>query len=619
MKIRLTVTALAVAAAFPAFSQSAVTTDEATLATTFVTATRQAQRVDQVLASVEVITREEIERAGHSTLTDVLKRVSGVRVVTNGGPGANASVFVRGAESRHTLLLIDGLRVNSVNSGQPTLEAIPLAIIDRIEILRGPASALYGSDAIGGVIQIFTRRGETGFSPELFVGYGSYDTVNLGASVSGGHERVRYSLSAGRERTRGFNSKHDETFWYSTWGPSTSYDSDRDGFNNAYMSGSLSVGFRERDEIGINLFHTQGRNEYDVSRLLTEPRFNSRLDKQVSSVGIFMRNEITDIWTSTVRVGQSDDHLNNRPSAIERNRIRSRQQQFVWQHDVTLPLGSLMAAYEYVRSEAGGDTGYVEDSRRVHALLLGWSASIGDHSVQLNVRHDDNSQFGSKTTGMLGYGYRISPDWSVHGSIATAFNAPTFNQLYWPDSGFGGGNPALKPERALNRELGVRWDDGFQSVEVTYYNNRVRDMISGWPPQNLNQAKLEGFEIAYGTHLAGFDIRAGVDLINAKDRVSGNRLPRRARESAFVQIEHSVGRWDWGVDWYGERGRFENVANTVELGGYGVLDAYAHYRVAPDWRIEFRANNLLDKKYELSRGYATAGANAFVGVRYTPR
>jgi vitamin B12 transporter len=235
------------------------------------------------------------------------------------------------------------------------------------------------------------------------------------------------------------------------------------------------------------------------------------------------------------------------------------------------------------------------------------------------MRHDDNSQFGSKTTGLVSYGYQFTREWSAHGSVATAFNAPTFNQLYWPDTGFGGGNPDLKPEYALNREVGVRWDDGLRGIELTYYNNRVRDLIAGWPAENVNRARLEGVEIAYRASIAGFDVRAGVDFLNAKDEETGNRLPRRAREAAFVRLDRAAGAWNWGVDWRGERGRFENVSNSVELSGYGLVNAYAHYRLAPEWRLEMRANNVLDKKYEVSRGYATARANAFVGVRYTPR
>lgn len=577
-----------------------------------VTATRQAQRADEVMASVEVIDREMIERSGQSTLVDVLQSLSGVRLSSSGGAGSNASAFLRGAESRHTLLLIDGLRVGSATTGQPTLEAIPLAMVERIEVLRGPASALYGSEAIGGVIQIFTRRGASGFHPEVAVGYGTYDTLNASVALRGGAGRLSYSVTAGQDDTEGHNAKHDREYWTSRWG--SSYHPDKDGFRNRYFAASASLDLRERDRIGVNLFATDGRNDYD-----TNDYYESYLDKRVSSVGAYMVNQLTDGWTSTLRVGESRDKVRNHPDATNENRIDSNQQQFQWQHDVRLPLGTLMAAYEHTRAKVGGDTDYTVDSRRVNALLLGWSARIDAHSVQINARHDDNSQFGSKTTGMLAYGYRINPALSVHGSVATAFNAPTFNQLYWPDTGFGGGNPDLTPEHALSRELGLRWDDGTHHVELTYYNNRVRDLIAGWPPQNLNRARLEGLELAYEVGFGAYNLRAGADFLNAKDEETRNDLPRRARTAAFVRLDKMAGAWNWGVEWNGLGRRYDDPANQVRLAGYGVVNAYAHYALARDWRLEMRANNILDKDYELSRGYAASGANVFVGVRYAPR
>ncbi|MCL4759819.1 MAG: TonB-dependent receptor [Rhodocyclaceae bacterium] len=612
MKASPLAAAIAAALACPAVHVPAALAQESIGAPVVVTATRQKQRADEVIASIEVIDRETIERAGQSSLVDLLQSLTGVRIATSGGPGANASMFLRGAESRHTLLLVDGLRVGSATSGQATLEAIPLAMVERIEILRGPASALYGSEAIGGVIQIFTRRGREGLHPELFVGIGGYDTVNASASLNGGQGALRYSLSVGQDDSKGYSAKRNRPQWHSSWG--SSYHPDRDGFRNRYASASATVDLRERDRFGVHAFATDGRNHYD-----TNDYYRSYLDKQVDSAGAWLQNELGQGWTSTVRIGQSRDRLHNVTDDTNRNRIRSTQQQFQWQHDVRLPVGSLMAAYEYVRARVGGDTDYVVDKRDVHAFLLGWSGSFDAHSVQLNLRHDDNSQFGSKTTGMFGYGFRISPQWRVHASVATAFNAPTFNQLYWPDTGFGGGNPDLEPEHALNREIGLRWDDGTHHVELTYYNNRVRDLIAGWPPQNLNRARLEGIELAWQANLAGYDLRAGVDVLDAKDERSGNRLPRRAKLAGFARIERIADRWSWGVEWDGQGKRYEDTANTLELAGYGLIHAYAHYRLAPDWRVELRANNLLDKRYELSRGYATAGANLFAGIRYTPR
>lgn len=618
MKSRCSAVGIALAAFSPFASFSPLSAQAAPVPdtvgdTVVVTATRQAQRDSDVLSRVEVIERAEVERAGQSTLIDLLRARPGIRVVSNGGAGANSSVFLRGAEARHTLLLIDGMRVGSVSNGAPTLEAIPLGIIDRIEIVRGPASALYGSEAIGGVIQIFTRKGREGVHPELFVGYGSRNTLEASASVAGGVERLRYNLSVGQMRTDGFDAKRNPQQWLSSRGVS-SYHPDDDGFRNLYGTASISQGFRQRDEIGINVYGSKGRSRYD-----TNDYYDSYLDKRVDSVGIHMINQLAEGWTSTLRVGRSQDKLTNVPAATGRSRFDSTQTQFVWQHDVALPLGSLMAAYEYVRSDFDGTTAYTRDRRTVKAALLGWSARLGDHDVQVNVRHDDNTRFGERTTGLLAYGYRFDARWSVQGSIATAFNAPTFNQLYYPDSGSGGGNPDLKPEKALNREIGLRWSDGTRHAEATYFDNRVRDLISSWPPANVAKARLSGLELVYKTRVRGFDLSVGADWLKAEDETTGKRLPRRAGAAAFARFDRSQGAWQYGMEINGQRGRYDNATNTVSLGGYGLVDLYAHYAWSPDWRVEMRANNLLDKTYSLASGYATAGRTLFAGVRYMPR
>ncbi len=610
MTIRIRAAALAVAAAFPC--SAALASTDAVGETVVVTATRQQQRADEVLASVEVIDREQIERAGHSTLIDVLRSVPGLRVSSNGGAGANTSVFVRGAESRHTLLLIDGMRVGSATSGQPTMEAIPLEMIERIEILRGPASALYGSEAIGGVIQIFTRKGERGFQPELSAGYGSYGTRKFSAGVSGGVERARYSLRVGEDRTRGYDSR-----------PVPAHDPDKDGFHNRFLTASLAVGLREHDEVGLNLYRSDGRNWYDVNRT-----FDSYMDKRLDSFGAHLINEFAPGWRSTLRAGRSLDRSYNRATAAAPSRFNTRQTQASWQNDIDLPMGTLMAAFDYTKSEVDSTTRYRVNERTVKAWLLGWSAAIDAHSVQANVRRDDNSQFGGKTTGLLSYGYAFSPQWSVRGSIATAFNAPTFNQLYWPMTSLTSfhGNPNLKPERALNRELGLRWSGAIQSLDLTYFDNRVRDLVGSNPIHslrgqqiNIAEARLRGGELAYSVLFDALTLTAGVDYIDARNEQSGKRLQRRAPWSGFVRIDYSAGAWAYGVDVNGQSQRFDDAANTQRMGGYGLVDAYVHYRIDPDWRVELRANNIFDKHYELARGYATPGASYFVGVRYAPR
>lgn len=608
MKIRLSALFCACALAYPLVPAQA---DDAQLGHVVVTATRQAISADEALASVDVIDRDEITRAGNASLVQLLAGRPGVQVSSSGGPGANSSVYIRGANSGHTLLLIDGVRVGSATNGAPTLETIPLELIDRIEILRGPASALYGSDAIGGVIQVFTRKGREGFQPSVRAGIGTDGSRTLGATLAGGVERLRYSVSAGSERSDGIDAKPKST---------RGSDGDDDGFRNEYFSGSVSLGLRDADEIGLSVLHSDVRNWYDNA-----VAFDSYLDKRASSLGLHMRNQITRDWASTLRFGYGADESRNRADLNDRSTFETEQRQLTWQHDIAVGVGTLLAGYEYLEQEVDSTSTYDKTSRYTNSLLLGWSGQFDRHHLQINARHDEDSQFGSKTTGALAYGYRLTPEWRVHASIGTAFKAPTFNDLYFP----WGGNPNLQPEEALNREFGLVWERGSARLSATYFNNRIENLIawapldpadpmSDWSPANVAEASIQGVELAASAMLWNYRVRASIDLLDTEDEATGDELGRRARVGGSLGIERAMGPWTWGLEWNGQGRRYDRIPNAAanRMGGYGLLNAYVHYALAPDWSLEVRANNLLDKDYELARNYGTQGANAFVAVRY---
>lgn len=606
MSIRPSLISAALLAAFPAFSHGA----DSVAPDVVVTATRQATRADELTSSVEVIDRARIEHSGARDLVDLLSAMPGLRISRNGGVGASASLYIRGAEARHTLLLIDGMRIGSATTGTPTLETIPLALVDHIEILRGPASALYGSEAIGGVVQIFTRQGEPGLHPELYAAVGNRGNSQTEASLRGGSERLRYAFSVGNIENTGINSNPDPVKQPHYYQP------DRDGYHDTHVSGQISLDLGGHDEVGANVYAVDGRNHYDAYG----SAYDAYLDKRESVFGLHYTKQIGSDWRSTFRLGQSKDELKNYSWAGAPGVYNTTQQQFAWQNDVRLPLGSLLAAYEHLHEKADGSTAYTVDSRRVNSFLLGWHATVAErHLAQVNVRNDDNSQFGRKTTGHLGYAYLLTDALRVQASVATAFNAPTFNQLYWPDTGYGGGNPDLKPEKAINREIGLRYESGAQHASITYYNNRVRDLIAGWPASNIAHAKLEGVELGYGTTWLGYSLDAGMDFLRAKDQDSGKELPRRANAAAFLRASREVGAWSWGADWNGVGKRWDDASNTHAMGGYGLLNAFVHYRATPEWRIELNADNLLDKQYETAWGYGSPGAAVLLGLRYTPR
>lgn len=604
MSIRFRRTALGAAVALacqPALAESAA---PAELSMMVVTATRQATRSNELISDVSTLTREDILRAGHSTLEQVLAAMPGLEYSANGGPGTSSSIFMRGANAAHTLVLIDGVRVGSVSSGDVALSRIPLDLIDRVEVLRGPASSLYGADAIGGVIQIFTRRGADAPGFTASAGIGNDATHAASAGLAGGSDAFSWNFQLGQTETDGFSAIRNPA--------NRSYNPDRDGFRNRYFGANLAWRPAAGHELGINLMRDSGLSAYDSS-----PKASSyKNDQDLAMYSLYSRNRFAPDWTSTLRVSRSTDDATNLVNGRSTDIYRTDQDQVSWQNDIRLPVGQALLAAEWLRQELSGTTAYPVSERTIRSLLAGWSGRIERHLLQFNLRRDENSQFGGETTGYAGYGYQLTPEWRIGGSYGTAFRAPSFNQLYYPDTGFGGGNPNLKAERAKNAELSLKWERGPHNASLTVFHNKVRDLISGWPPANVGRARLEGVSLAYGGTLAGWTLDASLDLQRPRDEDTGKRLVRRADEQFKLRARTDSGSWRYGAEWQLVGDRYENATNTIRLGGYGLVNLFADYKVDRQWSLFARANNVFDKKYVLANDYATPGASIFVGLRY---
>ncbi|MHB9118130.1 MAG: TonB-dependent receptor domain-containing protein, partial [Burkholderiales bacterium] len=476
-----------------------------------VTASRTPQTIGSSLADISVISSEDIARAGQSTLAELLQSQPGVDIVSNGGMGTATSISLRGADSTHTLVLLDGMRIDSATLGTASLENIPLNLIDHIEILRGPASHLYGSEAIGGVIQIFTKSGAGKPRSNFSVGYGSYNTRKLSGGLSGETDGTRFSLQAGQ-------TESDSISAYSSGNPGyLDKNRDSDAYRNTNVSAKLARTLAEGQEIGLDVFGSNGRSHYDGSSSNVD-YYN---DHALSAIGLYSKNRVTSDWHSTVRVSQSGDHYND--FAAAKTVFNTDQNQFSWQNDIKLGAGQALLGMEYLEQKVGGTTRYAVDARRVKSFFAGYQARFGLHSVQANVRQDDNSQFGAHDTGYLGYGYRFAPQWRATGSISTAFKAPTFSDLYYP----GSGNLDLRPETSLNKEIGVHYDQGVHHLSAVYFDNRVSDLIAWapippdfkiWKPANVNKASLTGTSLSYQGQLGGYGVRASLDHQNPEDQ-----------------------------------------------------------------------------------------------------
>ncbi len=601
------------AALAAAFSPAAVAAADTNLDPIVVTATRQAMRVSDLMADVTVIDREMIEQAGQTSIEQLLSQQPGIQYTANGGPGANSGIFIRGAAPKQSIVLIDGQRFGSATTGDATFSRIPLSQIERIEILRGPASSLYGADAVGGVIQIFTKKGQGAPRLNASTGYGSHGTTDSSVGFSGSNALVSYSLQAGHYATDGVSAIHNPR--------AASYNPDRDGYRNSSLAGNLAIRPVDGHEIGANFLLSDGTSRYDSGPSTPGQKKDIKNHQDVSNQSLWSRNRLTKNWTSTLRVGRSTDKSTQARDGVDTGTIETTQDQYVWQHDLKLSSGSALLAAEYLRQSVSGTTDYAVDERTIRSLLAGWTVGVDDHQLQFNLRRDDNSQFGGKSTGSATYGYQMSTAWRAHLSYGTAFRAPTFNELYFPNT-FGAlfaGNPNLKPEKSRNAETGLIWESGQRRFSAIYFHNKVSDMIVGWPLKNVSKATLEGVSLGYSGHAGAWSGGVSVDLQRPRDDDTDKHLARRADRQMFSHLSRTFGDWRLGGEWQLVGQRYDDAANRVKLGGYGLVNLFAEYRLQKDWVFFARGNNIFDKYYETVNNYGVPGANAFFGIRYAPR
>ena len=565
-----------------------------------VTASRIAEPISSAVNDVTVIGQDEIARSGQSTLTELLQFLPGIEITANGGLGQPSAVQIRGAGSSHTLVLLDGMRIDSATTGTTAFQNIPLDQIDHIEIVRGPASGLYGSEAIGGVIQIFTKQAQgNGFSASA--GYGGYDTSSMSAGFQAKSARQSFDVNAGYLQSGGFPATRPGNF---------SYNSANDAYRNANMAANYALQVSPDDEVGIKLFQSDGNTQFADTQVVG-------LDHEViSSYSAYDKYRFSSDWQSTLTAGSSEDHLvasGNYPGYFTTN-----QNQFSWQNDFSLKEGTITAGLEELDQHVTSDTAYAVTSRTISSAFAGYQGNFsGHHFLQADMRVDRNSQFGTYRTGNAGYAYQIDPRYKVRIDTGTAFKAPTFNDLYYP----GFSNPNLLPERSTSREVGLDYASGSRHVGLTYFDNHIRDMIildQFFVPQNIDSARIHGVELAYQESFSDYKIDCGLTVQNPVDSQTGFMLQRHARQFGSVKLSRNMGDWRTGVEWFASGYRYDSVNQdpATRLGGYNFLNLTASRDLSKKWRLDARWNNLFNKRYELVQYYNTPGSNLFVSLTY---
>ncbi len=580
---------------------------------------REPAALSHLVADVVVIDAERIRASSADSVEDLLRRESGIALSRNGGPGQIAGVMLRGASSANTVVLVDGVRIGSATAGQTDLSSLSLAQIERIEVLRGPGSSLYGADAVGGVVLIVTKRGEGEPAIDARLARGGLRSSEGSLGVSGAQAGFDYAVGLSREASDGISA-------ISPGDSNGFYNPDRDGFVRRSAQLHLGWALASGHRIGAGVLDSRLQARYDSAEFLppafaADPSgdYMSRLHTRSSAVDY--RGAITPQWTTTLQLSQQSDDA--ALGALDISRYQTSRRQWTWQNAVALAEGhQLVLAVEHQRQSV--DATYDAPNQTDNAQVLGYTGRFGPTKLQLDLRHDNNSAWGGVNTGKLGVAFDIAPGASLRTVAGTAFRAPSFNELYYP----GYGVPTLTPERSRSIEFGLDWRDEDASAGLTLYRNRVRELIayesdrSLCPPateydsgcaRNVNRATLQGANIEAARRFGALALRGSLDALDARDAATGQRLPRRATHQASAAADWTLGSWIFSASAL-RVGRRRDGA--TDLAAYETADLQARWRWARQWQLEAKLLNAFDRRYDTVRDYPGWPRQAWVGVRY---
>jgi vitamin B12 transporter len=570
-----------------------------------ISASRTEQRIQDALPATTLITRADIDRAQAVDLPSLIRNVTGIEIVQNGGVGTVSSAFIRGAESRHTLVLVDGVPINNLNFSAAALEHIPLVNVERIEVVRGNVSSLYGSNALGGVIQIFTRDAGTSPWTSLTAQVGSRGLVDVSGSTGVMKESgLALTASAQTLHHKGFNAINQKEL------PGT--NPDRDGYSRRVLSAGVSQDLSQLGRIGLKLSESKGVTEYDSQ--FGPATQTDKSNFALTNASLYGQFKLASDLQLDANMGQTSDSLDASVTAYP-YRIKSSSQNsslgLTWRalqgHIVT-------AGYETTTQRLDSDTVYKKTERTLNASRLGYLINQGDHQLQINLRQDDYSDFGMATTGLFGYGYRLTPTVRVSANTSTGFMAPTFNDLYYPY----GGNPALRPEHLRSNEIAAQYASGAHDLRVTYFDNQFTDLIgnnSSYVRTNIAKAQNKGVELIYIGKFANSTINAGFTSQDPLNSITQKQLDRRAKILANFGLNQDLGAWSVGAQtrYSSER---PDAAQTKTMSAYFVSDLTANYQWSRDLKLIGRINNVFDRKFETAYGYNQVRRGVFAGLNW---
>ena len=593
----------------PAFAQTAVKK----LDQVVVTAARAPQLEQNVVGDITVINQQELAKAGQNSVVEILARQPGIEFYNSGGPQTASSVSIRGANPNQTLVLLNGMRINSSVNGGANWNAIDPASIERIEIIRGAASSLYGSDAIGGVINIITKGNNEDQATQFYgsVGVGSHKTIKSNVGLDGATDGFSYRFNASYAKSNGFNATNENNAF--------SYYDDKDGYHSNAFSGTLAYEWAADQSVGVNAYNSYINGDFDAGEfdwMGNDVRAAFTQTRQ-QSYDIYSKNRLTSNWLSTVSFGLSKEQSN---TLVFDNRFSTLQRQYSWQNDFSITDNQdLTLLAERLEERITHNINYDNTRRNTNAFAAIYRADFGPHNLQASVRNDNISGYGNRTTGGLGYDFAINELWTVGAAANTGFKAPSFSQLYYP----GSSNPDLSPEKSKNIEASLGYADAQSEFKVTVYQNKISNLIvssfeTGFIPFNVEKATIRGVTV-YGAHDFGdLNLWASADFANPRNDDSRKQLTRRAKQNLKAGAQYQWQDLGLGAEYQYVSKRFDDADNSDEkrLGSYSLVNLTASYAIHKNLDAHLRWNNVFDKNYHSAYGYNMQGSNVFLNFAW---
>ncbi len=594
------------------------------LSETVITANRTAEDRKDSTAAVTVFTRADSDRLQPTNVADLLNGVPGVQIQQSGGRGSTTGVFVRGTKTAQTLVLIDGVRVGSASSGGASLQHLNLEQIERVEVLRGARSAVYGSDAIGGVIQIFTRRsaGE-GLQGRVRLAAGNKGVWERSAGVSGGDENTRFNLSASLDEMTGFDRTHN----------SYSSDADHDAYRNKAISFSLSHVFNEQFSAGVNVLDQRGKTEYDNPfgrfdmNTFTSFAAQPYDEYAVSSTSVFAELQANEQLTSRLELGHSEDKGSSYDKLFAgRDDFDTYRDSAAWLNTFAINTQhTVLAGVDYTKDKLHSTENFEKDSRWNQAVFIQHSYKGEVFGTELGLRHDKNQQFGSENTWNAALSLPVGQSNEFVLSYAEGFRAPTFNDLYYPMYG----NPNLKAEKSKSYELQLRSQlADTVRLETSIYQTKIRDQIQYQANNDLRnvEARINGFEASLQHEVFAAQGALNLSLVDSRDRKTGHQLPRIAKRTLSYDLDKQFGAFGVGGTWRLASKSFNDAKNNQQIAGFGTMDVRGSWQATQDLGVDLRLANIFDKGYTRamysydgeSYGYREDRFTVLLGMTWTP-